>query len=129
MNTLQQIFDAVATHLLSQPGPAMAPAGTCRYRTSDGRMCAVGCLIPDDRYDPGIEGYTVLENQSVWDALPPHIHEIRNVRSLLSDLQSVHDSRANHALDGDQYIWNRPSLITRLAKIARAHNLSPDAIA
>ena len=129
MNTLQHVFDAVATHLLSQPGPAMSSTGTCRYRAPDGRMCAVGCLIPDDRYDPGIEGYTVFENQNVWDALPPHIHEIRNVHSLLSDLQSVHDSRANYICDEDQYIWNHPSLIARLAMIARARDLSPDAIA
>lgn len=129
MNTLQHVFDAVATHLLNQPGPAMSSTGTCRYRAPDGRMCAVGCLVPDDRYDPGIEGYTVLENQSVWDALPIEIRMISRVCSLLSDLQSIHDNHDNHILDDDQYIWNRQLLIADLADVARAHNLSPDAIA
>lgn len=28
----------------------------CKYRTEDGRCCAVGCLIPPALYDPSLEG-------------------------------------------------------------------------
>ena len=126
MNTLQHVFDAVATHLLNQLGSAMSSTGECCYRASDGRMCAIGCLIPDDRYDPGIEGYSVFENQDVWDALPSNVREIEGVRSLLSDLQRTHDNLHNFTHED---IWNRQLLIADLADVARAHNLSPDAIA
>lgn len=30
--------------------------GTCKYRTNSGLKCAVGHIIPDDRYSPKMEG-------------------------------------------------------------------------
>ena len=52
--TQQQIFDKVATHLLTQGAKSMM-GDTCRYRGSNGAKCAVGCLIKDDHYDPILE--------------------------------------------------------------------------
>lgn len=41
------------------------PGVACRYRDADGRKCAIGHSIPDDRYEPaemeGRRGQTVLE--------------------------------------------------------------------
>ena len=125
MNTLQHVFDAVATHLLNQPGPAMSSTGACRYRASDGRMCAIGCLIPDDRYDPGIEGYAVSDAHEPWEALPSNVREIEGVRSLLSDLQRTHDNLHNFTHED---IWNRQLLIADLANVANARRLSLDAL-
>jgi hypothetical protein len=32
----------------------------CRYRTSDGKKCAIGLIIPDDKYIPEAEGASSL---------------------------------------------------------------------
>lgn len=66
--TNQEVFDRVATHLLKQGRKALAPpsrsfeAPKCMYRLEceDGTVlrCAVGCLIPDDRYEERIENKT-----------------------------------------------------------------------
>lgn len=65
MNT-QEIFNTVATHLLTQNARSMGTAPQmegrgCLYRGENGRMCAVGCLIKDEFYDP------ILENEPVRD--------------------------------------------------------------
>lgn len=65
--TPQEIFDKVATHLLTQNHKAQTLLAdtngdsslACAYRSYDGRSCAVGCLIPDDMYDPAIEGTSI----------------------------------------------------------------------
>ncbi len=44
--TKQEIFDKVATHLLTQNEKALNSVGGCVYRTDKGLKCAVGCLIP-----------------------------------------------------------------------------------
>ena len=52
----------IRDHLTQQRRQASTPGGTCCYRTNrDGRtlMCAVGCLIPDDKYSDQFEGLTV----------------------------------------------------------------------
>ena len=58
----QEVFDKVRTHLLAQGRKSVIHCGTyeetCAYRSLDG-SCAVGCLIPDELYDPEIEGTTV----------------------------------------------------------------------
>lgn len=55
MNILEQ----VATHLAKQQAASTAhnPRGGsyCAYRGENGTMCAIGCLISDDEYDPDIE--------------------------------------------------------------------------
>jgi hypothetical protein len=51
----QRIFNKVAKHLLKQGVKCQTNRGTCRYRGSEGKTCAIGCLIPDSLYDPQIE--------------------------------------------------------------------------
>ncbi len=58
----QDIFDTVSKHLLTQGKKSvMNPTGEagdadCAYRGVGGLKCAIGCLIPDDRYHAGLEG-------------------------------------------------------------------------
>jgi hypothetical protein len=52
--TLQQAYNAMRAYF-SLPGATLAwdaERGSCKYRTSDGRACAIGCLIPPALYDP-----------------------------------------------------------------------------
>ena len=96
--TDQEIFTKVATHLLTQgkrserffdddgePG--------CAYRSAAGLMCAVGCLIPDELYEPAIEGCTVAGDvvQSVLREAGIRAGYGERTDSLLYELQNIHD--------------------------------------
>ena len=102
--TEQEIFDTVLTHLREQGEAATTDDGSCRYRGADGTACAVGCLIPDELYDPLIEGLTVV--QIVKAAMPaPRQHQAQarapftritnhigaEHLQLLQELQDAHD--------------------------------------
>jgi hypothetical protein len=52
--TPQEIFDHVSRHLLKQGKAAMMDDHCC-FRNPEGLRCAVGCLIPEDRYVPELE--------------------------------------------------------------------------
>ena len=51
----REIFDRVKTHLLTQNAKSMSD-GRCAYRGDGGRTCALGCLIPDEKYSRKFEG-------------------------------------------------------------------------
>jgi hypothetical protein len=90
--TLQQIFDTSTAALLAQGKPALEN-GRCRYRTADGCKCAVGHLIPDDRYDPAMDFDAGLHvgNSMIRDAVGIDYDE--RLR-LLAQLQATHDGPA-----------------------------------
>lgn len=58
----QEIFDTVATHLLTQGHKAFDL--NCKYHAKNGDKCAIGVLIPDELYDPVIEGFGVASSVS-----------------------------------------------------------------
>lgn len=60
--------------------------GNCVYRNPDGLRCAAGVLIPDDLYNPGIEG-DAAEHLEVWDEMGYSEDEIE----LIVELQYIHD--------------------------------------
>lgn len=105
----QTTFDIVCAHLLTQNKQTKALIGgryQCAYRAPDGCKCAVGCLIPDDKYTPDMEGKG-LTHEKVWNAIPnKHRFEY-----MLSSLQYVHDK------------GTVPSWPARLAVVAYKHNL------
>lgn len=87
--TNQQLFDTVATHLLTQRTRSIATKNgvtRCAYRGRKGTRCAIGCLIPDDRYDAAFEGFAVSK---------PEILKAAGLRSaqqfLVVELQQIHD--------------------------------------
>ncbi|USV40975.1 hypothetical protein [Xanthomonas phage BUDD] len=97
MNTMQDIFTKVATHLLTQNEKSMGEFPHieglgCAYRGENGKMCAVGCLIKDEFYDPSFENETV-ESDSVISALEQSLGREITLEevSLLEELQGVHD--------------------------------------
>jgi hypothetical protein len=61
----QKVFDTVAQHLIAQGKKSMTriPGSSVRgraYRGENGTKCAVGCLIPDEAYDPSIENKGIV---------------------------------------------------------------------
>lgn len=100
--TPQEIFNISATHLLTQNARSRGsyPARDsktheiisgaliegCMYRGENGRKCAIGPLIPDDKYDERMEGRGA-NHELVQEATGISLEH----RRLLDSLQNVHD--------------------------------------
>lgn len=85
----QKTFNTVLVHLLNQGWPARSgPHKSCHYRTPFGLMCAVGCLIPADAYDPLIEGRTARAPE-VINLIPDA--DAFSDGDFLTAMQRVHD--------------------------------------
>lgn len=85
--THQETFDTVAVHLLTQNKQSLDPkTGTCLYRGPNGLKCAVGALIPDDKYHRSLEGHSAGAGK-VAEILESLGHSTR----LCDRLQGVHD--------------------------------------
>lgn len=52
---MNEVIVLVAKHLAQQKEQAMGRNGCCMYRTPGGRMCAVGCLIPEELYHESLD--------------------------------------------------------------------------
>ena len=112
--TPQEVFDKVARHLLTQNSRSMntMPGGSdgCAYRGRDGKMCAFGCLIPDDCYSPTLENSTAvsilkgnfpfeprdLVDEDAWRAAAACVRsrlgdDCLELRHLIQQLQDIHD--------------------------------------
>jgi hypothetical protein len=88
MNTMQQEFDAVCQHLMTQRVAAVRTDGNgCAYRGANGTSCAVGCRIPDSMYNPDIEGLRVGALLSDFN-VPA---EVLEYLPMFTRLQSIHD--------------------------------------
>ncbi len=114
----QAIFDRVATHLLTQMVKSMKDPdmdNRCMYRGANGTSCAVGCLIPDDRYEERFEGLTPdsdpnsfiykMDRKAAAIAFKKMLAEVLGATTeddfaFLRGLQRIHDF-------GDQFSWRR----------------------
>ena len=103
MNT-QELFDKVVSHLLEQGQPALSRTYRCAYRGTEGRQCAVGCLITDNNYAPFLEGCGVASPR-VQEAVMHSIgHQLTEYEALLlAHLQSIHDSEL--PVDWKDCLW------------------------
>lgn len=90
--TDQEIFETSATHLLKQGRRSLNNfslpdvSWVCAYRGRSGLKCAIGILIPDDKYRASMENMDVRELFTKFD--PGFYGKL----SLLSTLQQIHDS-------------------------------------
>lgn len=85
----QEIFTTVVSHLRRQGRKSLAN-NSCSYRGNDGAMCAIGCLIPDEEYNPAMEGMNLhgLRRQQLT---PRSIADVYEHFELMLDLQFTHD--------------------------------------
>lgn len=118
--TDQGIFDRVSLHLLAQGRPARE-GGSCKYRTVDGSKCAIGCLIEDDQYTPGMEFYWIYILAERYSSRMKNILNGTSSRlAFLEKLQIAHDN-----CDTDKYgQFNRDALLSRLRAVAKVYELS-----
>lgn len=99
ITTPQYIFDRCVEHLYAQ-GRAARIGDFCRYRGPDGRKCAAGAFIRDDRYEPFMEKKSIHE---VVDKFGPGVFDCDITAAhmdLLADLQLAHDNS-----DPNSYGW------------------------
>jgi hypothetical protein len=81
----QVVFDTVCEHALRQNKRCVDDSGCCLYRHR-GMKCFAGALIPDDQYDPNMEGL-------IWVGLiSKHYVSIEN-SDLIEQLQIIHDNK------------------------------------
>lgn len=104
----QEIFDTVLSHMRKQKVKSSDVKNeyfnNCLYRDSKGNKCAIGCLIPDELYDPKMDessathnkdGTGVSENKLVQKVLKKHLNiDIEDSMNLLMYLQTIHDKIA-----------------------------------
>lgn len=89
----QEVFDKVSTWLLREGGTqSSSPDIGCVYRSEDGNMCAIGCILPDELYSTSFETNDVeymLEDKEVKEYFSGVSEE------LLHSLQVIHDNDGN----------------------------------
>lgn len=116
--SLQSLFDDVANHLLNQSKKSVNDLGDPACRGVDGTMCAVGCLIPDELFDPKLNletsTYIFQENPAIlkyiikkYDLDTSEIAALSDTRRLIGGLLKVHDMNCTSA-------W--PAALAELAK-------------
>jgi hypothetical protein len=69
-------------------------SGIVAYRAADGRPCFIGMLIPDDLYDPALEGYGIGDEDD--DATLNAAGIAREDVDFFVQMQRIHDNRAVH---------------------------------
>jgi hypothetical protein len=105
-DTLQEVFNIVSTHLLTQIKRSMSTrpgSFGCAYRGKDGMKCAAGVLIPDDQYNSRMEGI-------YWGGLVlEHLVENKFTQEIV-ELQDIHD------INGDDDVNFLKKRLTRFAE-------------
>ena len=133
--TRQETFDFVCSALLKQGKPSLdarpvlsvnsIPMTSCGYRGVDGTKCAAGYLIPDEEYDPDLEGATLEEpNYNTRTALAQKKTRLREIvgrqghdLTLVYKLQKAHDN----AVDDSNWL---KGFRTRAFTVAQEFGLS-----
>jgi hypothetical protein len=121
VKTKQETFDIVWKGLAAQGWKKSMTAGDdefCAYRGVDDCACAAGHLIPDDRYDPKMEGGLVLYSTE-YASTASSIAVTNLMVELGHDLAVVRECQRAH--DGSD---TPESMQLRLRKVAQQHGLT-----
>lgn len=90
--TQQQIFDHVWDHFIVKGNPRSVDeedSQSCMYRGPNGRRCAAGLFIPDDKYDEDFEGRAISDVEGELD-----LGWSQSQLRALTELQAAHDNPA-----------------------------------
>lgn len=98
----RNVIAYISWHLAKQRGPSINENQQCSYRAEDGRMCAVGCLLPSDLDICLIEGAAVTSVLVVGQAVPScgeeHDKYVVPARRALLALFDYNKEEAKHVL-------------------------------
>lgn len=109
--TDQELFDKVAGHLLKQAERSVDGNKGCLYRGPRGLMCAIGCLIPDERYTSDLEQF-MPDDRPLLEAAGLGEEQAK----LAYKLQEIHDGY-------DAFSWPR-----KLREFATEYGLDPSIV-
>lgn len=84
-STTEEVFEYIRNHLLTQNRKSTDVSGNCMYKNEQGLKCAAGCLIPDEKYHPKIEGTKWCKLTDTGYVSKAHI-------KLIQSMQSIHDN-------------------------------------
>lgn len=102
--TKREYYDLLVNTSLEGGFPARRPSGRCKYRTGDGKACAVGLLILDEDYDPKFEDMGSVECDDYKDFIEPFVNYPEGTTTeFLSAVQKVHD-RLSHGWDHNLFV-------------------------
>lgn len=133
--TEQEIFNKVYLHLKGQGCKAgtmtASKSFNCAYRGPNNTSCAVGCLIPDELYDPEIEGVGVGRIGRIGGLGGMGLnYKSEKLRAILTEIGLADHLRflvkLQLAHDGSEAI---EEVFENLEKLAKASNLTiPEAV-
>lgn len=133
MTSLQEIFDTVATHLLTQNEQSLdVYSDACMYRGDRGLKCAAGVLIPDDKYFSAMEKKNA-NGSVVWPVIAEALQV--PVGELVGDADSgssFYDTATANLVDELQKIHDNEPVRTwriRLHSLAVRQGLNSDVLA
>lgn len=91
----REVSTKIRDHLIKQRAVSVQEDehGTCAYRGANGLMCAVGCLIPDDKYNPEWENTAISGQNPIWKVLEEEYGGYL-LPELLRRWQIYHDSQS-----------------------------------
>lgn len=127
----QAVYNKVKRLLVQQGRQARNDGEGCQYRGKPYRghrgmkqsMCAIGCLIPDDKYKPVFESIGGLSRYGDSKDDGPILKAAgltEEQRRFACDLQAAHDGC--HATEGPAF---RAEIVKRLASVAKKYGLKP----
>ncbi len=89
--------------------PAVVPGTTlCRYRTPDGRRCAVGLLLSEEDYEEKLEGDLIVWPPQLFDKVMPWGATLCD----LTRVQTAHDSIAQQGR-----AWSHTEFVRKLRQL------------
>lgn len=118
----QEAFDTVVKHLYSMKGQSLGLIDgekACAYRGGDGARCAIGCLIPDELYEAGMEGLSARRLLQQFAGVKELFDGVDS--EFLLDLQLIHDTDRNW--DENGFRRHDPKVVEWLRHIARSYCL------
>ena len=90
----QKTYDTIKAHAIKQ-GKKSTNGNICLYRDQDGLKCFIGAIIPDELYNPDMEGNDIYR-LATWKQYD-NIREYLNITAgddinFLMNVQSIHDT-------------------------------------
>ena len=87
MITRQEVFDKALAHLRAQGQSSMRDDGYCLYRSPEGLKCAIGALVPDEKYNEDFEGQAASAEAiySLFDGNPQDAYFYGDLQGALHD--------------------------------------------
>lgn len=99
----QEAFDKVWNHFVVNKGKRSVKItrrplsgssdNVCQYRSPSGDMCAIGCLIPEDLYDPKMEGKDFLSLVTEFPKMAGLFLSSNENDQFFDNLQDLHDNK------------------------------------